>query len=59
MYQAVLQPTCIPGAGLLDHVYVAQPFFPVQNVHTATKSVYHSDHEAIQIALTNLSQSKG
>ena len=59
MYQTVSQPTCIPGASLLDHVYVAQPFLPIQHVHTATKSVYYSDHQAIRVPLTNVSQSKG
>ena len=49
MYQAVSLPTCIPGASLLDHVYVGQPFLPIQNVHTATKGVCYSDHEAIQV----------
>ena len=58
MYHAVSLSTCIPGASLLDHVYVAKPFLPIQNVHTATKSIYYSDHEAIQVALTNPSQSK-
>ena len=39
MYHAVSLPTCTLSASLLYHVYVAQPFLPVQNVHTATESV--------------------
>ena len=54
MHQLISQPTCVPGASLLDHVYVALPFFQIQNICVATKGVYYSDHEAIKVALTNL-----
>ena len=54
MHQLISQPTCIPGASLLDHVYVALPFFRIQNICVATKGVYYSDHEAIKVTVTNL-----
>lgn len=54
MHQLISQPTCIPGASLLDHVYVTLPFLPIQNIQAVTKSVYYSDHEAVKVAIMNL-----
>ena len=52
--QIVKEPTHLSGS-LIDHVYIHQDLFRNVNAEVKNFDVYFSDHDAIQISLTDKS----
>ena len=56
LIQIVKEPTHLSGS-LIDHVYIHQDLLGNVNVEVKNFDVYFSDHDAIQISLTDKSDS--
>ena len=54
--QIVKEPTHLSGS-LIDHVYIHQDLLGIVNAEVKNFDVYFSDHDAIQISLTDKSDS--